>query len=103
MANRERREESRLQGPIPVYVRGKTETGQVFRTHTLIDNVSQGGLYLQLPYTVLPGSGLFAYTKLPSGARLAARGCVLRTESKSHGLSGVAVSFKCTRMFANIG
>ncbi|MFI3195905.1 MAG: PilZ domain-containing protein [Methylococcaceae bacterium] len=98
--NIEQREAFRLHGPFPVFVHGKTVDGNVFKMFTLLDNVSHGGLYLQLPYVLAIGTGLFAYTRLPSGAKLAAKGRVLRTETKDDGLVGVALGFKHTRVFA---
>jgi hypothetical protein len=95
----ERRDNARLQGVFPVRVRAAaTAAGQRFETHTLADNIGCGGLYLQLPCALLPGVSLFILTRLPGGARLAARGHVVRKEIKPHGLSGMAVCFSRMRL-----
>lgn len=95
---RDRRAAPRIHGALPVRVRGVTASSEVFETHTLADNLSPGGLYLQLPRALLPGCKLFTVTRLPGGVVVAARGAVVRTESKPHGLSGVAVRFTRTRL-----
>ena len=95
---REQRAQHRIHGVFPVRVRGVTSGGQPFETHTLADNISSGGLYLQLPRLLPHGARLFTLTRLPGGARLAARGRVLRAESKEHELSGLAVRFSRSRL-----
>lgn len=94
----ERRNETRLKGIFPVRVRGVTEAGQLFEMHTLADNISQGGLYLQLPYALQIGMSIFTLTRLPGGASLAARGRIVREETKSQGLTGVGVCFSRHRL-----
>jgi hypothetical protein len=94
----ERRAEKRLKGIFPVRVRGITASGQLFEMHTLADNISEGGLYLQLPYALHVGMSLFALVRLPGGASLAARGRIVREEAKQTGLSGIAVCFSHRRL-----
>jgi hypothetical protein len=94
----ERRAEQRLKGIFPVRVRGITAAGQVFELHTLADNISEGGLYLQLPYALQIGMSLFTLVRLPGGASLAARGRIVREEKKQMGLSGIAVHFSHRRL-----
>jgi len=83
-------------------VRGHYADGRTFKTHTLVDNISDGGFYLQLPLCLLPCERIFGLTRLPGGASLAAQGRVLRTEAKAHGLSGVAVHFSRARLLPSL-
>ncbi|MGZ8143249.1 MAG: PilZ domain-containing protein [Methylosarcina sp.] len=96
--NVERRTEKRLKGIFPVRVRGITAAGQLFEMHTLADNISEGGLYLQLPYALQVGMSLFTLIRLPGGASLAARGRIVREEAKQMGLNGIAVCFSHRRL-----
>ena len=82
----------------PVYVHGITESGKRIKTHAITDNISQGGLFLQTSQVLKLGSVVFTITGLLSGARLAARGKVVRVENKDHGLSGLAVCFSRPRL-----
>ena len=91
-----------MPGPFPVRLRGVDTAGHVFQTHTLADDLSQGGLYLQLPYAIAPGTRLFILTQLASGATVATRGRVLRTDAKPHGLSGIAVHFSRARLLPGL-
>ncbi|HLF96933.1 MAG TPA: PilZ domain-containing protein [Methylococcaceae bacterium] len=98
----ERRRQSRLPGTFPVRVRGMNDAGRPFDIHTLAENISPGGLYLDLPVSLAPGAPFFALSTLPGGCTLAARCSVLRTEAKPHGLSGMAACFRRTRLLPNI-
>ena len=70
-------------------------------SHTLADNVSQGGLYLQLPYALDTGTTLYALINMPSGAKVAAYGLVLRAEQKDRTLFGMAICFRRCRLFSS--
>lgn len=94
----ERRKQIRFYGAFPALVRGLTDTGQNFATHTLVDNISHSGLFLQLPRILLPRTRLFALIRLPGGAGLAVRGRIIRKETKPYGLTGVAVCFSRTHL-----
>lgn len=96
--DRDRRNETRLEGFFPVRVRGVKEDGQLFEINTLADNISQGGLYLQIPHALHAGMSLFTLTRLPGGASLAAQGRIVREETKSQGLTGIAVCFSRRRL-----
>ena len=88
----------RLYGLFTVLVRGHDPNGQIFETHTLVENISEGGLYLQLPSNLLTCERLFSLTRLPGGASLAALGRIVRQETQSHGLSGLALRFSRSRL-----
>lgn len=96
--NKGLRGQKRWYGLFPVLVRGQYPGGQFFETHTLADNISDGGLYLQLPGNLLPCERLFSLTRLPGGASLAALGRIVRQEKQGHGLSGLAVRFSRSRL-----
>mgnify|MGYP002152060676 CR=1 len=84
----------------PVYIHGISNHGKRIKTHTVTDNISSGGLYLHTPQPLKLGSIVFTFTQLLSGARLAARGKVVRVETKGHSLPGLAVHFNRPRLFA---
>ena len=92
------RKSARVYGSFPVRMRGFDESGLTFKANSLVDNISSGGLYMQLARPVAEGSRLFAVVELVSGATIAARGVVARVEPRPHGLSGVAVRFTRTRL-----
>ncbi|GAW87904.1 conserved hypothetical protein [Bathymodiolus platifrons methanotrophic gill symbiont] len=94
----EQRLDARIGITCPVFVHGITESGERIKIHTVTDNLSQSGLFLQMPLVLKPGSVIFVFAQLLSGARLAARGKVVRVEKKEHGLSGSAVCFSQARL-----
>lgn len=96
----EKRAQARLHGSFPVFLRFDRGYGEQVEAHTLADNISQGGLYLQLPYALDKGTKLFALIAMPSGAKLATYGHVLRVEQKNQSLFGMAICFHRSRLFA---
>jgi hypothetical protein len=96
--NQERRVLKREYGLFPVRVRGQDGNGEVFDIYTLVENISVGGLYLQLPNNRVPCDRLFSVISLPGGALLATRGRIVRQEARKHGLSGLAVCFSRNRL-----
>jgi hypothetical protein len=96
----ERRSEIRVNGVFPTYLRGVSAIGESFKAHTLIDNISEGGVYLQLPYSQLAGDIVFTVARLPSGVSIASFGQILRVEAKPNRLYGMAVAFKRPRILA---
>lgn len=97
-SNKHRRRQKRWYGLLPVLVRGHYADGRTFETHTLVDNISNGGFYLQLPCCLLPCERIFSLTRLPGGASLASQGRIVRQETQGHGLSGLAVRFSNSRL-----
>jgi hypothetical protein len=96
----EKRQQPRHIGVFPVRLHFTSPSGDRLKIHTLADNASQDGLYLQLPYHLDIGSTLFVVLTLPSGAKLAAFGQILRTESKNQALFGLAIGFHQTRLLS---
>ena len=98
----DRRSTRRLYTPFPVTVAGKDVSGKRFKLKTVLDNISSGGLYINL-YRQLPpvqGARLFCVVRFSLAAvgagpalRMAMRGIVMRTELKPSGVCGVALAF----------
>lgn len=95
-----RRQQNRFDKALPVYVRAQNSQGERFKVSTTTDNVSQGGMFMQLPQALLPGSVLFAFIRLPSQAGIAVIGRIVRTEDKGMGMIGMGVQFSHTRLMA---
>jgi hypothetical protein len=93
-----RRQESRIFNTFPVFVRTISSTGQPIKANTLTDNISPGGLFIQLPCQIADETQLFTFIRLPNSAGLAAIGRIVRSENKGQGLSGFAVCFSQTRL-----
>jgi hypothetical protein len=103
---RERRLSPRVETSYPVRLKGMESGGRRFKEETLVQNLSSGGLYLQLSRAVPIGSDVALVARLSTtpeelatGVRLAARGTVLRVEPKPDGAFGVAVKFNQRRVF----
>jgi hypothetical protein len=92
------RREHRTFSAFPVFVRATSADGRRIKISTLTDNISSGGLFMQLPYLLTHGAQLFALISVPGSAGLAAIGRVVRTENKGRGLTGIAVCFSQTRL-----
>ena len=96
----DRRKKPRIYEPFPVKVRGVDIGGDVFNIDAVVSNLSTGGLYLQFPQFVQPGSKVFVLIKISTAhmekgpaPRVAARGRVLRSEPRPEGQYGLAVAF----------
>ena len=92
------RKSIRVHGCFPAWIRGFDKSGRAFHESFLVDNISSGGLFVQLNRPVAEGSRLFAAVQLASGATIAARGLVSRVEQRPHNLTGVAVRFTRARL-----
>src|SRR2546421_10644493 len=96
---KERRSKPRIYDPSPTTVEGVDETGEAFKSHTVLDNFGAGGLYLRLARHVEQGTELDFVIRLSTnpenqtdGARVVMHGVVLRTESRPDDTCGVAVA-----------
>jgi c-di-GMP-binding flagellar brake protein YcgR len=92
----ERRKNVRSSGPFLVQVRGVEAKGNQFKNHTLADNLSTGGLYMQLPRCLEPGSSIDVVIRdsdQEPPVRIVAAGIVRRVEKRSYGLYGLGVEF----------
>lgn len=101
----ERRHFLRVSIPYPVRVRGVNASGKPFRYDTVVDNLSVGGLLLQLPETLEVGTELTVALRLAVGAdernpapRMAARATVLRVVAASDGKNMIAMKFTRRRI-----
>lgn len=92
------RKNARVYGCFPVRMRGVDESGFVFKATSLIDNISSGGLYMQIGRRVAEGSRLFVLAQFVTGAIIAARGFIVRVEPLPHSLTGVAMRFTRTKL-----
>lgn len=101
-SNKEHRIDKRTPMTCPVFIHGVSKTGERVKAHTIMDNISQGGLFLQSAQTLKLGSYVFTFTRLLSGAGLAARGKVVRIEKNNNGLSGLAICFSQSRLIPAI-
>jgi hypothetical protein len=93
---KERRRNGRFPGVFPVQVRGVEANGKEFSTYTLADNLSAGGLYIQLPRPLEPGSQIevvIRYSDQEPPVHFTAAGIVRRVETRAHGLYGIGVEF----------
>jgi hypothetical protein len=77
----------RLDQFLPITVRGVDAGGKAFEAHTVLETISTGDLTVRLQQRVEPGTRLFAVVRFfesseeaLSGARVAMRGVVVRTE-----------------------
>jgi hypothetical protein len=96
----EKRLETRLYGLYPLLMRVKNSKGQAITSHTVADNVCSGGLYFQHPQTLLAGGRIFTLMQLSESVGIAARGRILRHESKPYALTGIAICFSHTRIIS---
>ena len=97
-AGHERRAAPRIETPFPLTVRSIDVANRRFEEHTVLDNLSSGGLYLRLARRVRQGARLFALVQLAvalnagaSAACVALHGVVLRTEPRPGGAFGTAI------------
>ena len=92
----ERRKKARIVRAFPVQVSGVDADGRDFRIHTVVDNLSAGGLYMQLARRVEAGSRVevvIRYSNEEPSACIVAGGIIRRVEECPHGLCGVGVEF----------
>jgi PilZ domain-containing protein len=100
----DRREKPRISQPFPIKVLGVGTRGKAFNVDTIVINLSTGGVYLQLPRFVRPGTKLFVLIRMTTtqsekapGPQVAAHGRVLRAEPRPEGLCGLAIAFTSYR------
>ena len=105
MAVRERRFSSRVKVSFPARLRGVEASGRPVREDAVLENLSDGGVYLRLTRRVREGSDVTVAARLSAVAdpgvpalRLAARGTVLRTDPRLDGTWGVAIEFRRRRV-----
>jgi hypothetical protein len=92
------RKNIRVYGSFPVRLRGIDTAGCPFQVGSRVDNISSGGLHMELGRPVAEGSRMFTLVRLAIGAAIAAQGQVTRVEQGPQGLSGVALRFTHTRL-----
>jgi hypothetical protein len=97
-AGQERRTAPRIETPFPLLVRSIDIANRRFEEHTVLDNLSSGGLYLRLAWRIRLGARLFALVQIAvapdagaPAACVALHGVVLRTEPRPGGVFGTAI------------
>jgi hypothetical protein len=97
--SQERRASPRIETPFPAVVRSVDIDDLPFEEHTVLDNLSGGGLYLRLTRQVQPGIQLFVLFQLSIDrdlnstiAGIALHGVALRVELRPGGIFGTAIS-----------
>ena len=89
-----------MHGAFPVRLRGGHRPS-AFEVEAVADNVSKGGLHMEVPTSLALGASVFGVLSLPSGSAIAARGRVVRVETMTGGQYGVAVQFTAARLMRN--
>lgn len=96
-----RRQDERLYGPCVALVRGVDATGEEFTESTVLQNVSAGGLYVNLQRDILLGTKLFVVFAFSPVAlqnvpvpRVAAHGEVRRVDALDAKARGVGIQFQ---------
>ena len=100
----DRRDKPRINVPFHVKVDGVDDKGTKFSIETVLDNLSGNGLYLRMVPCVLRGAKISIVLGLHTAShvsdavpRFLIEGVVLRTEEKTGGICGTAVSFDRVR------
>jgi hypothetical protein len=98
--NTERRQRPRINNPLPVLVRGMNDQGEPFQFHSVVRDISAGGLCAIAPEPLKIGEKLYLHVRFTqSGANPAQaaeasfRGVVLRLKKRPDGTCLFAVSF----------
>ena len=95
----DRRSKPRVECSYPAVVRGTDQNQRRYLREAVARNLSVGGLYLQVQQPAEVGSPLLVVVKLsgePAAAEVlsvAARGVVVRTESRPDGTHGMGIKF----------
>jgi hypothetical protein len=102
--NVERRRMARIYDPFPTMVRGVDESGTLFLSRTVIDNISTDGLYMRLLHKIEQRTKLYIIVQVSNlqiegepAMRLHLSGEVVRVEPRLGGVNGLAVSIKHNR------
>jgi hypothetical protein len=101
---KEHRLTARIEAPFPGRLKGVDSTGRMFTEHSVLDNLSSGGLHMCVMRDIPLGVEVTVAVRLSTdtgGAlalRLAARATVVRTEPRPDGSWGVAVQFTRRRI-----
>ncbi len=95
----EKREKSRITCNFAAIVKGRDERGREFEENARVINLSASGIYMLLNRSLEDGQQLNVRIALPTGSlkmgtsRLVTEGLVIRGESLSMGVMGIAVKF----------
>lgn len=92
------RRASRIFSAYAASVRATSADERRLKINICVDNISPGGLFVQIPYMLMQGTQLFTFVNTPRSVGLAAIGRIVRIENKGCGLTGIAVCFSQTRL-----
>jgi hypothetical protein len=102
---RERRFSARVEVSFPARLRSIDDCGCTIKEDTILDNISDGGVYLRVIQKVKEGSHVVVVVRLSTATdpqllalRLVAHGKVLRAEPQDDGTWGLAVEFRTRRV-----
>src|SRR5438128_1961114 len=97
----ERRFNFRVNVPLRARLKGRDSEGNAFREEILLDDLSEGGLHVQLNRSVPEGSNVSVVVRLLTTIAthvpvlwLVVRGIVLRSEPQPNGTWGIAIELK---------
>ena len=98
--NLERRQQPRINDPLPIIVRGVNDRGEPFQFQSVVRDIGAGGLCALAPASLKIGEKLYLHVRFarteanPAQAPKASlRGIVLRSEERPDGTCIFAVSF----------
>ncbi len=88
----ERRRKPRIYYPIPIKIRTRFRSGELFEFDTLAKDFSAGGFSAHAPIECQPGQKLFFIVRFslaknanPEGMKIAAHGNIVRSDKRSDG------------------
>ena len=100
----ERRRKPRINRPFHAIVRGVNAGGEAFQVATVLDNMSSGGLYLQLDQNVAQGAEISVIIRLSTKAvdlvpvaNVAVDGVIARSEARPGGVYGLGILIRNRR------
>jgi hypothetical protein len=97
----ERRRSERMDIPLVAVLRRHQPPDRTRAVAAVMSNVSGGGAFLRVAERVTPGERVLVVFRLAQsgrdGARIAARGQVLRADEEDIGVHGIAVRFTSHR------
>lgn len=93
-----KRKENRIYGVFPTFVSYVGSTGRKIKARTIVDNISQDGLFLQLPQDITFGTQLFSLIRINRNLTIAAKGKIVRIQRQKKSLNGFGVCFEQTKL-----
>jgi hypothetical protein len=95
-----RRDYPRIPGLFPTQIRGKDLQGRKFSVVSLAEDLSIGGVYVQIRHSLQPGDRVFIVVRMEDKFLIAARGQVVRAQYQGLWLYGLGIQFSSVRLKA---